>query len=60
MLNLGNMVNLQFQFSLAVKYFRENFKYAWFHQLKPNNLQIPYMDLGWAMKEWWQRDKPKG
>lgn len=42
----------------------ENFKYAWFHQLKPNNLKIPYMDLIYiwslAMKEWWQRDKPKG
>lgn len=38
----------------------ENFKYAGFHQLKPNILKIPCTDLGWVMKEWWQRDKPKG
>lgn len=38
----------------------EKFKYAKFHQLKPNILKIPCTDLGWLMKEWWQRDKPKG
>lgn len=42
------------------KSIQRKFKFVKFHQLKPDSLRIPCADLGWVMKEWWQRDKPKG